>query len=340
MPDRLPPAEALGRGSGPPIPDHPGGEDAVEQRLDQGGSKKPLAPVAPEADPQRLFERLPQDVEAGGGFAGGLQPREAVAGVGGEQVRQILRIADRRPVGERPLQVFDEAGAEPAGKGLRSLQAAVERLLVRREREGLQAGLAVAAAPLRQSELPQIRSQHEPVARPVAGHLLGSLEGRKVVSRRLHFDDAPLRLLARPRAASSHLAGGEESEVGPPGVGVGELGDADDPWFQRSAHRIQQVGEGAVGRKLRGPGARGANPPQAFEPVRRCRGEPASRPLHLPEGRFAAGDPANAPGPEPICPESGLAGADAGGFAENRPVPQTHGREPRGTVSRAAGRRQ
>ena len=74
-----------------PCPEHPGGEDAVEEGLDEGGAEECRAAVALEADAEGLLQGGADGMERGR-VAGGLDAGQAVAGVGGEEPCQVLRL--------------------------------------------------------------------------------------------------------------------------------------------------------------------------------------------------------------------------------------------------------
>ena len=154
MPNRLPPAEGAAGRRGLTAPEHPSGEDAVEERLHQRGLKEAQAAFALEVQPQRLLQCAAQRLKRFG-IVTGLHPAEPIAGIGGEQVGQILRFHDLGPVGERPSEVFAQTGPHLAGQGFGSAQPQVEVLCACRQAEGLQLNARFRHRP-DQRELSQI----------------------------------------------------------------------------------------------------------------------------------------------------------------------------------------
>ena len=276
VPDRLAPTEPLrtvvAAGGGWPAislpvrprPQHPGGEDAVEQGLHQGRMEEARALLALEAHPERLFERGAHRGERGR-VARHLDPREPVAGVGGEQPRQVLRLGERGPVGEGATEILDETRTDLAGEGARCLQLALERGIAAGQPEGLERGLLARRILADERELAQIGRQHQTIAAPVAPDLLAHCRPQHVLVRGLDLDHAAFRCLALARAPPLHLPGRVEAEVGMARALVGQLADAEHLGLQRRADRVEQVRERPVARTLPGRSAGGADPPQIFE---------------------------------------------------------------------------
>ena len=167
-----------------PCPQHPRGEDAVEQRLHQGRVEEARAFLALEAHPERLFERGAHCGERGR-VARRLDPREPVAGVGCEQPRQVLRLRQRGPVGEGATEILDETRTDLAGEGARRLQLALERGVAAGEPEGLERGLLARRILADERELAQVGRQHQTVAAPVAPDLLAHRRPQQFLVRGL-----------------------------------------------------------------------------------------------------------------------------------------------------------
>ena len=75
------------------MPEHPGGEEAVEERLHQRRAEEVIALASPEVDAQRLLQ-VAADLGQLGEVAGlhGLADAGAgLAGVGGQEPRHLLR---------------------------------------------------------------------------------------------------------------------------------------------------------------------------------------------------------------------------------------------------------
>jgi len=136
VPDRLAPTEAGGvvadapgrvrsaasgaRSSARTRPQHPGGEDAVEQCLNQGRAEEARAALALEAYAQRVFEGRSHRLERRR-VTGRLDPREAVAGVGREQPREVFRLGERGPVGQCAREILAQTRADRPCKSTRML---------------------------------------------------------------------------------------------------------------------------------------------------------------------------------------------------------------------------
>ena len=148
MPDRLVPMEpssAVADGKQRPgvrlrigaCPQHPGGEDTVEQSLHQSRVEKALALLTLKAHAERLFKRRAHRLKRRR-VSRRLDAREAVAGIGREQRSQILRLCERRAVRESAAKVLAQARANFAGEGARFSQQAIERFGAVSQLEGLQ----------------------------------------------------------------------------------------------------------------------------------------------------------------------------------------------------------
>ena len=254
MPNRFPPAEGAAGRRGLTAPQHPRGEDAVEERLHQRGLKEPQAALALEVQPQRLLQCGAQRLQ-GFRVVTGLHPAEPIAGIGGEQVGQILRLDDLGPVGQRPSEVFAQTGAHLAGKGFGSAQPKVEVLGACRQAEGLQRNARFRHRP-DQRELPQVGHQHQAIAHRIAAHLLAGRKLFQILLWRLDLHGATLRRLPRARLALLHLPRRVEAEVRMAGALVGRLGDAEHLGLERRAHDIQEIRERWIAGSLvrAGPG--------------------------------------------------------------------------------------
>ena len=279
VPHRLAPTEAGGVVAGVPggvrpaadarsgtraRPQHPGGEDAVEQCLHQRRAEEARAPFTLEAHAQRVFEGGAHRLQRRR-VTGCLDPRETVAGVGREQPRQVLRLGERGPVGQRAREILAQTRADRPRKNTRIFQPAGECLFALGQPKRLQHRLVAVRVWADQAELAQVRDQHQAVAAPIARHLLAHRPRPQVLVRRLHLDDAALRCLSLARAAALHLLRGVESEVGMARALVGKLADAEHLGLQCRAHRVQKIRERPVARPLAGGSARGADPPQIVE---------------------------------------------------------------------------
>ena len=205
-------------------PQHPSGEDAVEQGLYERRAEEPSAPVALEPDAERLLK-----CRAHRGklrcAARRLDAGEAVARVRGEQPRQILRFRQRRSVRQRPCEILAKARARLAGERPGLFQPVKELIAAAGQPKGFERrGFAVCVL-AHQDEVASIRHQHQPVALPVAAGLTARRREPCVVLRGLHLDHASLRglSLARARPSAPALRRRGRSRDGPrPGRPVPE----------------------------------------------------------------------------------------------------------------------
>ena len=116
MPDGVVPVEGTSRGRRLSRPEHPGGEDAVEEGLHQRGAEEGRPVLALEADSQRLLQRRAHRPERRR-VACRLDPRQPVPRVGRQQPRQVPGLDQRGAMGQRPAQVLSQAGASLPGEG-------------------------------------------------------------------------------------------------------------------------------------------------------------------------------------------------------------------------------
>ena len=229
VPHRSLPLESVHAAGTLPVPEHPGGKDAVEERLDEAGAEEGGAACFVEADAQRLLEGGADGGE-GGGVAGGLDAGQAVAGVGGEQHGEILGVGDGGAVGEGAGEVLTQANAGVAGEGARPDQAALEVLRAVGEADGLELGGATLGVLAEEDEVAEVGDEDEAVLRPIAADLVAFGGQPGVVGDGLDLDDAALGELALAGIAAAQLAGGVEAEVGVARALVGELADAVPLW--------------------------------------------------------------------------------------------------------------
>ena len=151
MPDGLVPVEPVSGRRSLAGPEDPRGEYAVEEGLDEGGSEECRAAVALEADAEGILEGGADGME-GRRVASRLDTGEAVAGVGGEEPGQVLRLDEGCAVGKGAGQVLCEGGADVAGEGAGRFEAGLEVVLGIREPECLEPGGAAAASSPRRTK--------------------------------------------------------------------------------------------------------------------------------------------------------------------------------------------
>ena len=266
MPDRGAPVETAGGRRRLPRPQHPGGEDAVEQGLHQGRVEEARTLLALEADAERLLKRRAHRRERRR-VARRLNPREAVAGIGGEQPGQILRLGEGRPVRQRAGEVFTEAGAgRPAGEGARPFQHPDECRLALGHTVRLERRLSTGRVRADEREFAKVRHQHQAVAAPVPAHLLAHRPRAGVVVWRLHLDHPAFRDLPLARSALLHLLRRVEPEVRMARALIGRLHHAEHLGFQSRTDGVEQLRERPVARPLAGRAARRAQSPELGEP--------------------------------------------------------------------------
>ena len=262
---RAVPAELIAR------PEHPRGEDPIEERLDERRTEEALATVTLEANPERLFQRRPQGRERWR-VSRGLEPGQTVAGVRSEQPGQILRLGQGGPVGEGPGKEFAEPRTRLAGEGARSLQLAPEAVRICSQPEGFELGRTARPVPADQHEVAQVRDQHQAIVAPVTAHLIRLRRQPGVFAHSLHLYHAPLRDLSLPRPPLLNLPCGVEGIVWMPGTLISPLQNAEDLRLERAADRADQVGQRRIVRPLPGRATRSAYPSEIGE-IRLDRGD-------------------------------------------------------------------
>ena len=206
MPDGFVPVEGTSGRRHPARPEHPGGEDAVEERLHERGAEEGRAALALESDAEGLLQGRTNRRERGR-VARRLDPRQTVARVRGEQPGEVLWLGQRGAVRERTAEVFAETGSDPAGEGAGRLQQAVELLGAVREPEGLQLGGASLGIFADEQEVAGVGYENEAIAAPVAADLIACGAEPSVVIGGLNLDNAALGELAFARPAASAPAG-------------------------------------------------------------------------------------------------------------------------------------
>ena len=192
MPDGFAPVELAPGARDLARPQHPGGEDPIEERLHQGRAKEALTPLALKADAERLFQRRPHCFELRR-VAGCLDSRQPVAGIRGEQPSQILGFGQSGLMGQRATEIFTQPGADFAREGTRCLQPVPERFRIFRQPEGLQLRRPANCILAEQHKVARIGHQHQPIAAPVAAHHVCRQPG--VITGGLHLDHATFRHL-------------------------------------------------------------------------------------------------------------------------------------------------
>ena len=283
MPDRFMPVEWPSWGRGLPRPEHPGGENAVEEGLHQRGAEESRALVPLELHAQRLLQRRTHRGQ-GSRIPRRLDPGQAVASVGRQQPSQVFRFGKRRAVGQGAREVFRQAGAYPAGRSPGRFQEFVKLPVACRQPEGLQlGGIAIGVLP-NQHEVPGVGDQHQPVLVPVLAHLSAFCRQPGVVLGRLDLDDTAFRALPLTRRSLLHLLGCVEADVWMTCALIGKLDNAKDLGFERGAHGVEQVGQRRIVGQFRGGAAGGAHLPETGQVL--FHGWRQFRPTHRIPQRF------------------------------------------------------
>lgn len=179
----------------------------------------------------------------------GLDAEAGLAGVRGEEPREVFGIGERDFVEQHSAQELEQALALFAGGLARMGQQGEEVFLGFGHAMGFEAErLARFIAP-DQHEIAVVGDEDEAVVLPVFLYLrrLGGDEG--IVGPALDLDDAALGRRARDGLAVFgflELAGGVEAEVGRARAGVGELRDGADLGFEFRANLVEQRFERGV----------------------------------------------------------------------------------------------
>ena len=224
----------IGFGIAPPRPQNPGGEDAVEEGLNERRTKEMLAFLALEAQAEGVFEGLPQ---AGQGREIGLFDAQArVVGVGGENAGHVLRSGQRRIMEQHTLEILQHAFAMRRRRLTRMGGQTPEFALGLGQRKGFQNARLSGRAFADKGEGAEVGHEHHAVPLPVSLHLLGPGHLADIFSRRFGFDHAARRVLnqegilfgVRIARLATELIGGEQAAVGQPGAPVGKVDDAAD----------------------------------------------------------------------------------------------------------------
>ena len=239
MPDSVVPVEPPGRRRRLPRPQHPGGEDAVEQRLHQRRMEEARALLALEADAQRLLQRQPHRLERRR-IVSRLDPRQPVAGVGGEQPSQVLRLRERGPMRQHAGEIFDEARAGRAGEGAGLLHVPPKLVRAFCQPEGLEL-LGAPGVCANQHEIAEVGYQHQPILFPVTADLGAISRKPSRFGGGLDLDHAVLRRLPLARLALLHLLCRVEAEIGIAHALVRQVAYRKHSWLQRTTHGVQQV---------------------------------------------------------------------------------------------------
>ncbi len=262
-------------------PQHPRGEDAVEQRLHQRRAEEAPALFALEPDTERFLKCRPHGGELRR-VTRRLDAGKAVARVRGKQPRQIPRLRQRRAVRQRPCEVLAKARAGVAGERARLLQTTEELVLVAGEPKGFEGrGLAVCVL-AQQHEVAGVCHEHEPVPTPVTAGLGARSREPCVICRGFHLDHAALWRLPFARRTLLYLFGRVEAEVGMARALVGQFLNAEHFGTDRRADCRQEIAERSIQRPLLGRAPGGPDSAQVGEVLFDRRRQLRGRSAHLP----------------------------------------------------------
>ena len=272
MPHRFPPPEtdragldgqqrtigsgANGRG---PRPQHPGGEDAVEEGLHQGGAEEAGAFLPGKAHPQGLLQGGAHRRQLGR-VPRRFHPGQTVPGIGGQQPGQIFRFRQCGAVAQGTGQIFPQPGAGGAAKGLWCVQATPEGRGARRQLEAFQLGGAARAVLPHQHKVAQIGDQHQPVTLPIAAHLVTGRGEPCIIVGAFHLHHTPLRDLTLPWRSSLHLPGPIQTKIRMACPLVGQLPHTEHLGLEGRPHPVEEGGQGTVAGALPRGAARSARP--------------------------------------------------------------------------------
>jgi len=248
---------------------HPGGEDAVEQGLYQGGAEEVFAFTGFEFDPEGGFQAL---LEGGELFfrrrRGMFHPVPGFAGIAGEQPGEILGVAQGR--------VMAQHAGEEIGEGRAVFFLRLVRMVSQFPEGGFAAGqgvalqvdpLAVALAD--EQPVAQIGDQHQAVAGPVFVDLRADGGVVHRLGRGFDFDDAARRggQVLRLAGLAVELVLGEQAAIRVARAQVLELHDRPHLGLEPGPHRVEQIVQRRVIGSLPGTAAGGAHGARGLEEV-------------------------------------------------------------------------
>ena len=227
------------------VPKDPGGKDAVEEGLDEGGTEEVLAFFAFESETESVFEGL-----ANGGKGGEFHvfdARPCVAGVGGEEPGEIPGFLERGLVHEDALEEFDESLAVLLGECARRDKP--ERAIIGTERIRLELPRFAVVSLVQEKELAERGNEDEAVASEVATDLFFAGDVSDVFADAFCFDGAAGGRLAPAGFCIGGLlvlVGGEETAVGHPGAEGLHAHEAADFGLEAFADLVEEVFEGTI----------------------------------------------------------------------------------------------
>ena len=235
------------------VPEHPGGEDAVEERLDEGGLEKVDPFVALEPDAERVaegnFHGLERahgsDLDAGAGFAG----------VTGEKCGEVLRDRDAGGAQQGASEELPEAFVLGVLRVLPQGVGFVPEGLLAAGDDVAFAGNGFACDPGEEGEAAVVCDENLAVMLEVASHLRGLLQPGDVLREALHLDHPALgfhlQQSGRVLAVPAEFLGGEEPAIGQAGPGIGGMQDGGDLRLESVADGVEEVSQRGITRGFR-----------------------------------------------------------------------------------------
>ena len=231
------------------MPEDPGGEDAVEKRLDEGGLEEVGALFALEVDAERLAEGFFHRLQRAHGS--NLDAGAGLAGITGEIRGEVLRSGDAGIAEQGAAEELPEAFVfRVIGIGAEGVRFGPEFLLAGSEVVVLAAdGLAALHGPDGVGAV--VGEEDLAVAFEIGANLVAGLEGGEVFVEWLDLNDAALGLEFSEKGVGLvtvlfQFLGGEESAVRNARAVVRRVDDGGDLGFQRVADGVEEIGKGGL----------------------------------------------------------------------------------------------
>jgi hypothetical protein len=171
------------------MPDHPGGEEAVEEGLHDRRTEEFVAAFVREVDAERLFDSTSEIGEAGGIRS---KTRPCIACVGGEESRDLLRRVQRGVVEHDALYEIEKSVAVEFCRGDGIGGGLPERSFVSADFETFEFD-CLAAPVLDQKELAVVGDEDVAVLAEVLRNLFAGGNLGDALVRRFRFDHATVR---------------------------------------------------------------------------------------------------------------------------------------------------
>ena len=137
-----------------------------------------------------------------------------------------------------PAQIFPQARADLTGKSTRTLQSLRELRRTCRQPERFELSRSPRRILAYQHEVARIGHQHQPIAIPIAAHLIARRSQPSVIISRLHFNHAAFGHLSLFRLPFLHLLCCIQPKVGMPRPLIGQLTNAKHLGLERRADGV------------------------------------------------------------------------------------------------------